>query len=421
MSKDEMASLGSRVQEMAGEGLRVLGVARAYFKKPDLPDDQHVYDFRFVGLVGFSDPLRPRVAEAVKECYGAGLRTIMITGDYPVTAQNIARQAGIQPCTKVITGHELDAMGDDELQERIRDVNVFARVVPEQKLRIVDALKMKGEIVVMTGDGVNDAPALKSAQIGIAMGGRGTEVAREAAAFVLLDDDFTTIVRAVKMGRRIFDNLKKALSYIFAIHVPIAGMSLLPVLLGWPIMLFPAHIAFLELIIDPVCSVVFEAEPEEKDVMKRPPKKIDAPLFDRRAILLSVLQGFVVLLVVLAIYRIAPTLGESEAQARALAFTTLVLANLGLVYTNRSWSRTIPEMLKTPNSALVWVSAAALFFLGLALYVPFLASIFRFGPLHLPDLAICLAASAVSILWFEVLKIINRRFRDKAGQGVHAL
>jgi Ca2+-transporting ATPase len=411
MGESDIARLSSCVQEMAEDGLRVLGVARAYFRKSDLPVDQHDYDFQFIGLIGFSDPLRPMVAGAVKECYEAGLRTVMITGDYPVTAQNIARQAGIEPCDEIITGHELEAISDDELKDRIRSVNVFARVAPEQKLRIVNALKRNGEIVVMTGDGVNDAPALKSAHIGIAMGGRGTEVAREAAAFVLLDDDFSTIVQAVKMGRRIFDNLKKAMAYIFAVHVPIAGMSLLPVLLGWPIMLFPAHIAFLELIIDPVCSVVYEAEPEEKDVMKRPPKKIDEPVFDRKTILLSILQGFVVFMVVLAVYRFAPMLGESEAQARALAFTTLVIANLGLVFTNRSWSRTIPEMLKTPNKALLWVSAAALFFLGLSLYVPFLASAFKFGQLHITDLVICLTASIVSILWFEVLKIVNRRFR----------
>lgn len=409
LGERETALLGSRVQEMAAKGLRVLGVARAYFRKPDLPADQHAYDFQFVGLVGFSDPLRPMVPGAVKECYEAGLRTVMITGDYPVTAQNIARQAGIRPCDEVLTGHELETVSDAELQDRIKSVNVFARVVPEQKLRIVNALKKNGEIVVMTGDGVNDAPALKSAHIGVAMGGRGTEVAREAASFVLLDDNFSTIVQAVRTGRRIFDNLKKAMAYIFAIHVPIAGMSLLPVLLGWPIMLFPAHIAFLELIIDPVCSVVFEAEPEEKDVMKRPPKKLSDPIFDRRTILLSILQGVVVLTVVLAVYRVAPMLGESEAQARALAFTTLVIANLGLVYTNRSWSRTILEMIRTPNGALLWVSGAAIVFLGLALYVPFLAAIFKFGQLHAIDLIVCLLASILSILWFEALKVFHRR------------
>ncbi|MCD1295895.1 ATPase [Methanocella sp. CWC-04] len=411
MDDKKISELNSSVQEMAGEGLRVLGVARAVFKKSDLPTDQHEFNFEFIGLIGFYDPLRPGVANAVKECYEAGLRTIMITGDYPVTAQNIAKQAGISPCNEIITGIELEKMGDDELKRRIGNVNVFARVVPEQKLRIVEALKKNGEVVVMTGDGVNDAPALKNAHIGFAMGSRGTEVAREASSFVLLDDDFSSIVQAVKMGRRIFDNLKKAMSYIFAIHVPIAGMSLLPVLLGWPIMLFPAHIAFLELIIDPVCSIVFEAEPEEKDVMKRPPKKLNEPIFDKKMIFISILQGLVILAIVAAVYRGAPMLGESEEQARALAFTTLVIANLSLVFTNRSWSRTIPEMIRTPNKALLGVSIIALFFLALSLYVPFLSSIFQFGQLHLIDLVICAAASILGILWFEGLKIVNRQSR----------
>lgn len=408
MDEGKISELSSSVQLMAGEGLRVLGVARANYKKSELPRDQHDFKYDFIGLVGFNDPLRPTVTEAVKECYEAGLRIVMITGDYPVTAQNIARQAGIAPCNEIITGHELEKLSEEELKERIKNVNVFARVVPEQKLRIVDALKKNGEVVLMTGDGVNDAPALKSAHIGIAMGARGTEVAREASSFVLLDDDFSSIAQAVKTGRRIFDNLKKAMAYIFAIHVPIAGMSLLPVLLGWPIMLSPAHIAFLELIIDPVCSVVFEAEPEEKDVMKRPPRKLDEPIFEKKMIMLSILQGLVVLGIVAIVYRIAPMLGESEAQARALAFTTLVIANLSLVFTNRSWSRTILEMVKVPNSALLWVSLGALICLGLALYIPFLASIFKFGQLHFIDLVICAAASIVSILWFEALKLINR-------------
>jgi Ca2+-transporting ATPase len=408
MDDRKRSELNSAVQRMAGEGLRVLGVAHATYKKGELPSDQHDFKYDFLGLLGFHDPLRPPVPEAVKECYEAGLRTVMITGDYPVTAQSIARQAGITPCNEVITGHELERMSDEELAERIDNVNVFARVVPEQKLRIVNALKKKGEVVLMTGDGVNDAPALKSAHIGIAMGSRGTEVAREAASFVLLDDDFSSIAQAVKTGRRIFDNLKKAMAYIFAVHVPIAGMSLLPVLLGWPIMLFPAHIAFLELIIDPVCSVVFEAEPEEKDIMKRPPRKLNEPIFDKKMIMLSILQGIVVLAIVATVYRIAPVLGESEAQARALAFTTLVIANLGLVFMNRSWSRTILEMIKVPNSALLWVSIGALLCLGLALYVPFLASIFKFGQLHFVDLVICVTASIISIFWFEALKIINR-------------
>ena len=336
----------------------------------------------------------------------------MITGDYPVTAKNIAKQIGIEPSDAIITGPELEKMSDSELAGRIKETCIFARVVPEQKLRIVNALKSAGEVVIMTGDGVNDAPALKSAHIGIAMGGRGTEVAREASSLVLLDDDFSSIVAAVKMGRRIFDNIKKAMAYILAIHVPIAGMSLLPVLFRWPIALFPAHIAFLELIIDPVCSVVFEAEPEEKDVMKRPPRKQGDALFDRATILISLLQGVVILAIVASVYVLAPGLGpagHTEDQTRALAFTTLIIANICLILTNRSWSRTIVEMFRTPNAALVKVVAGALFFLALALYVPFLRDVFMFGSLGLMDVSVCVAAGIVSILWFEALKLFNRK------------
>ena len=211
----------------------------------------------------------------MQECYTAGIRVIMITGDYPGTAQNIARQIGLKPLDQIITGPELDQMDDVELQKRIKSVCIFARAVPEQKLRIVTALKANGEVVAMTGDGVNDAPALKAAHIGIAMGGRGTDVAREAAAIVLLDDNFASIVAAVRMGRRIFDNLKKAMAFIFSVHIPIAGMSLIPVIFKWPLALLPVHILFLELIIDPACTVVFEMEDDEKDIMQRPPRKLE--------------------------------------------------------------------------------------------------------------------------------------------------
>ena len=407
--ESQKKEISSAIEIMANEGLRVLGVAKAYFTVTVLPGKQHDFAFEFLGLVGLADPVRPGVAEAVKECHTAGIRVVMITGDYPGTAANIAAQIGLHHTTNIITGQELDSMDDAGLQERIGTVNIFARVVPEQKLRIVNALKAVGEVVAMTGDGVNDAPALKAAHIGIAMGGRGTDVAREASALVLIDDDFSSIVQAVRMGRRIFDNLKKAIAYIFAVHVPIAGMSLLPVVFQWPLVLQPVHIVFLELIIDPACSVVFEAEPEEADVMTRPPRRPDAPLFGARTVGISVLQGLSVLVILLGIYFFALKRGQSEENARALTFTTLIVANLGLIFVNRSWSRTVLATLRSPNTALWWVTGGALLFLGLALYVPFLQQLFRFSLLHPADVALCIAAGVVSIIWFEILKLVNGR------------
>ena len=402
-------SLAEQINIMAKEGLRVIGVASSAFSEESLPGGQHDFTFEYIGLIGFADPVRPNVPEAIKECYTAGIRVVMITGDYPVTAQNIASEIGLSNYNDVITGSELDGMDDRELRQRIKAVNIFARVVPEQKLRIVNAFKTNREVVAMTGDGVNDAAALKAAHIGIAMGGRGTDVAREASSIVLLDDDFSSIVQAVRMGRRIFDNLKKAMAYIFAIHVPIAGMSLFPVLFNWPLVLMPVHIVFLELIIDPACSVVFEVEAEESNIMKRPPRTLGAPLFDKSMIAFSLLQGAVVLFVVLFIYVISLYRGKGELDARTLCFTTLIVANIGLILTNRSWSRSILSTFRLPNTALWWVLGGTALFLGAVLYLPFLTKMFRFDTLHGTDLLLCFSAGFMSILWFEVLKL----FRNK--------
>ncbi len=399
--------LSGSVDLMAVEGLRVLGVARASFSITGLPEEQHAFTFEYLGLVGFADPVRPQVAEAIKECTAAGIRVIMITGDYPLTAHSIARQIGLADGSRSITGPELDAMDDDELRKRIDSVTVFSRVVPDQKLRIVDALKANGEVVAMTGDGVNDAPALKSADIGIAMGGRGTDVAREASSLVLLDDNFTSIVSAVRLGWRIFDNLKKAMAYIFSVHVPIAGMSLIPVLFNMPLVLLPVHIVFLELIIDPACSVVFESEKEEHDVMKRPPRKKDEGLFTRRTLALSLLQGCVVLGVVLAVYLYAFSHGFGAPGVRALTFITVVIANLCLILTNRSWTETILSTIRSPNKALLWVSAGTLVSLFLVLYVPALRELFRFSPVEPSDLLLCAGAGVLSVVWFEIFKYHN--------------
>ncbi|MBZ4219038.1 MAG: cation-translocating P-type ATPase [Chlorobium sp.] len=400
----EIARLSSYISEMADQGLRVLGVARAYFQQPVLPGQQHDFVFEFLGLIGLADPVRQTVPSAILECYDAGIRVVMITGDYPGTARNIARQIGLKKADAWITGPELEEMTELELQERINEVNIFARVVPEQKLRLVTALKANGEIVAMTGDGVNDAPALKAANIGIAMGGRGTDVARESASLVLLDDDFSSIVQAIKLGRRIFDNIRKAIAYIFAIHIPIAGISLFPVLFQWPLLLLPAHIAFLQLIIDPACSIVFEAEGEESDVMKRPPRNSKEPLFSRKMLALSLMQGVIVLVVVLGVFWFALSRGDNEQEVRALTFTTLMISNLGLILTNRSWSRTFVATLRFPNKALFPVVAGAIIFLGIVLYVPVLIDLFRFSSLNFFDLLLCFTAGIGSVLWFEGLK-----------------
>jgi Ca2+-transporting ATPase len=405
----QMQDISRHIIDMASDGLRVLGVARAFFTEAALPGEQHDFNFEFLGLIGLADPIRPDVPQAIKESSAAGIRVIMITGDYPATAQSIARQIGLVPADEFITGPELEEMTDKELQQRIKVVNIFARAVPEQKLRLVNALKANGEVVAMTGDGVNDAPALKAANIGIAMGGRGTDVARESASLVLLNDDFASIVQAVRLGRRIFDNIRKAIAYIFAIHVPIIGLSLIPILFGLPLVLLPAHIVFLEFIIDPSSSVVFEAEPAEADVMKRQPRNPKEPLFGTRIMVLSVLQGISVLLIVLAVFAIDLYRGQGAADARALTFTTLVIANLALILTNRSWSRSILTTLRSPNAALWWVVGGALAFLGLVLYVPLLRNLFSFKLLHPIDLAIALAAGVASVLWFEGLKAFSRQ------------
>ncbi len=418
LAPNQLRDLAQQVNSMAAGGLRVLAVARARFRHHGLPLEQHDFQFELIGLVGFTDPVRPRVKEAIGSCRAAGIRVVMITGDYSGTAANIGRDIGLDNPDQVITGPELEEMTEAELRSRVRTTNVFARVVPEQKLKLVNALKANGEVVVMTGDGVNDAPALKAAHVGIAMGGRGTDVAREAAAMILLDDDFSTIVQAVRQGRRILDNLKKAFAYIFSVHVPIAGMSLLPILFKWPLVLLPVHVVFLELIIDPACSIVFEAEPEERAIMTRPPHRLDERLFNRSTVLLALAQGVWVLLVVLGVFAATLRWGSGDADARTLTFVTLIFANLGLIMTNRSWSRTVVSSIRVPNRSLWYVVFGALVFLGLALYVPFLRTLFKFTMLHPGDILICLAGGVISIAWFEVFKYAkNHLLRRPAPAG----
>lgn len=404
----QRAGIASVVDELAADGLRVLAVARSHFQGSDWPTSEHDFDFDFVGLLGLVDPVREQVPAAIAECQAAGIRVLMITGDYPATAAAIAREAGLTVgAGGQLTGNEMATLSDAALQERMASVSVCARIAPEQKLRIVQALKARGEVVAMTGDGVNDAPALRAANVGVAMGGRGTDVARESASLVLVDDDFAAIVRAVRVGRRIFDNLRKAMSYVLAVHVPIAGMALLPVLLGWPPLLYPMHIALLELIIDPACSVAFEGEPAEPGLMQRPPRNAQAALFSGAALTLALLQGLGVLAVVLAGYIWAgPRL--SEAEARAFAFATLVVGNVVLILSNRSATQPLWATLRTPNRSVWVVVALAGALLLAALYLPWAGRLLHFAPLPQQSLAAACGLGLTSVLWLEGLKALRR-------------
>ncbi len=398
---------------LARDGLRVLAVARAQVEEERVCEDPSAFRFAFVGLVGLEDPLRTGVAAAIEECRGAGIRVMMITGDYPSTAQAIARQAGIDAAA-VVTGPELALMSESELAKRVANTSVFARMLPEQKLALVRALAGNGEIVGMTGDGVNDAPALRAAHVGVAMGARGTDVAREAAAVVLLDDDFAALVHGIHTGRRIDDNLRKALAYILAIHLPIVGLTLVPIALGWPLVLMPIHVAFLHLVIDPACSIVFEGQPAEADAMRRAPRAPRSPMFGARVIAWSVAQGLAVLVVVLAVNLLAMHLGLAEAEIRTLTFMTFFVANIGLIFNNRSWSRDIG--LPSLKDATLWsVTVAALFFLGLIIYLPVLAQLFHFAPLGPLDLALCSTAGLLSVAWFDLVK---RRGRARSSSAM---
>lgn len=409
MSSDDTALARESLAVMASQGLRVLGIATVQGPEAAF-DDPTAARFGFQGLVGFLDPVRADVPAALQEARRAGIAVAMITGDYPATALEIGRQAGIDVGPGVLTGDEIAGLDPAALRDRVRQVRVFARVQPEQKLALVEALKANGDVVAMTGDGVNDAPALEAAHIGIAMGQRGTDVAREAADIVLLDDSFGSIVGGIRLGRRIFANLRKALTFVVAVHVPLAGMALLPILVGAPPLLFPIHVVFLELVIDPVCSLVFEAEPSESDAMEKPPRRAKAPLFGMRQIAFGVFQGAVILAGVLVFYLWALE-RTSDMEARAAAFVALTVANMVLALTD---SASAGVSLFDPHRRVFWlIGVAASAMLTAALYLPGLAAIFRFAPPPPDILVIGVAVATVAGGWTAVFRRASRMQKQR--------
>ncbi len=413
LSDAERERWGREADEMARRGLRVLGVAYRELSASDPSPDPGSVPLTFQGLLGFGDPLRADVPPAIRECRQAGLRVLLVTGDHPETARSVARLAGLAHPERVLTGPEVDRLDPAALRREVRRVEVYARFRPDQKLRLVRALRDDGEVVAMTGDGVNDAPALKAADIGIAMGLRGTEVAREAASLILLDDAFPTIVETVRTGRRIYGNIQKAIGYLLAVHVVIAGMAFLPVAFGLPILLFPVEIVFLQFIIDPTSALAFEAEPEEPGVMHSPPRDPRAPLVNGRALAFSLLQGGAALAGTFALYVLALHAGLGTAPSRSEAFTTLVVANVFLILLNRSASVGFPRSLRIPNRILTGVLVLALGILGTSLYFPPFAQLFQFVPLGPIPLGI---AAAVGVGTTLSVELFRRRFHS-LGRG----
>jgi Ca2+-transporting ATPase len=382
LEEEQRQLLHQRVSRYAAEGLRVLAVAKGEHVESDLPDSPHGFTLTLLGLICLADPLRADIPANLEVCTRAGIRVVMITGDHAGTALAIANQAGIDTTGGVLTGAEVTALSTQDLAIKTQSINVYARMVPEQKLLLVQAFKDNGEVVVMTGDGVNDAPALKAAHVGVAMGGRGTEVAREAASLVLLNDDFASLVGAVRLGRRIYENIRHAMSFIIAVHIPIAGMGLISTFAGWPLLLYPLHVMFLEFVIDPACSLAFEADPESAMIMSRKPRAADAKLFSSSIVLQSVFRGCVMLTYNIAVYGIALKVFTEE-QARALAFMAMGMGSIVLIFMSRRYDELPANVTEgmsgmQANALHWWIAGLASVAMCITVYVPAIAGMFHF-------------------------------------------
>lgn len=415
LSFSKKVIIEKQIQELASKGLRLLGVAKAQYNKKtsDWPDTLESFEFTWIGLVGLKDPIREEVPAAIQKCQRAGIRVIMITGDHAITAQAIAKQAGIDS-SSVLSGSDINALNDIELREAVKKTSVYVRIKPAEKLRLVEALQANGEIVAMTGDGVNDAPALKAAHVGIAMGQRGTDVAREAASLVLLNDDFSSIVHAIQQGRQIYDNLHKAIIYVIAIHIPMAGAVFIPILFGIEPILDPIHIVFLQMIIDPACAIIFEMETPESNVMLMPPRSINQNIFSLQNISMALLQGAGLTILVVGLYFLLLHMDYSHAMATTLSFGSLVLGNISLIIVNRSKQDHLFKILRKTNPSQKWIIGIGVLSFVFLVTVPFLRDRFQFTEPTPEGLLVILGSGLIGLAWYELIKFIHRTFFQKS-------
>jgi Ca2+-transporting ATPase len=411
LNEEEKRKINSHLISFAKEGFRVLGVGIIDFKGNDFPKSQHDFPINFLGLIGFYDPPKKNIATVFKQLYDAGIQLKIITGDNPVTTAAIAKQAGFRGYEHAITSSDLLELNDTGFDKAVNDNNLFTRMFPEVKLRIVESLKRQNQIVGMTGDGVNDGPALKAANIGIAMGKRGSEIAKEASSLILTDDDFGKMVDAVAMGRKIYSNLKKAIQYIISIHIPIILTVALPLVLGWayPAIFTPVHVIFLELIMGPTCSIVYENEPLEKNSMQQKPRLITNTFFNLKELNLSVFQGLAITVGTLFMYQLAVQKGYDEDTTRSLVFTTLIFANLFLTLVNRSFYFSVLDTLGNTNILLSSIIIVMLVLLAAILYIPSFSSFFKITSLTAMQISWTIATAFASVIWFEFYKWRKRK------------
>jgi P-type Ca2+ transporter type 2C len=394
-------------------GYRVLGVGKGNWKEVKWPVSQQEFVFEFLGLIAFQDPPKENIIQTIQTFRQAGIPVKMITGDYTETALAIAQQVQLNHNSEVLTGEEVLRLGNEALLQKVKKVNIYARMFPEAKLKVIDALKENGEVVAMTGDGVNDGPALKAAHIGIAMGQRGSEVAKSAASLILTDDDLAHMTDAVALGRKIYDNLKKAIQYIVSIHIPIILIVTLPLLLGWTFtgIFSPVHVIFLELIMGPTCSIIYENEPMEPGTMKRPPRKMSTTFLSFRQLLVSIIQGLMITAACLGIGYYYMQKGSSDAGIRTIIFTTLLFSNIFLTLVNRSFRFSVFTTLRYKNNLVPVIIGITLLFIAALLYVPFVRELFRLQPLSPAIIFTCIAVALLGTLWMEVWKILKRKSR----------